>query len=86
MRHPDLPGGLVLDSALFGPGSLADSLEVMARFRHGECGPLEVTADDIGTVSCPVLILGGEDDPASPESQTRHPDSGTGQLRWHIPA
>lgn len=128
-RHPALPGGLVLDSTLFGPGSLDDSLEiferrggvaareaaarfiggdtspeatrawvahalplygsasdgdmaaraararvnreVMARFRRGECGPLEVTADDIGKVGCPVLILAGEDDPATPVASTR---------------
>jgi hypothetical protein len=114
-RHPDLPAGLVLDSTLFGPGSLDDSLEVferrggaaareaaartfggdtspeaarawpahamplygsrsdgdmaargarvrlnrevLARFRRGECGPLEVTADDIGKVGCPMLVL-----------------------------
>ena len=130
VRHPDLASGLVLDSTLFGPGSLEDSLgvferrggtaareaaarflggdtspevtrawadartapvwecirrrhglcvpararrnrEVMARFRRGECGPLEVTADDLGTVRCPVLVLGGEDDPASPVTCAR---------------
>jgi pimeloyl-ACP methyl ester carboxylesterase len=129
VRHPDLPGGLVLDSTLFGPGSLEDSLEtferrggvaareaaarfmggdtspeaarawathalplygsasdgematraararrnreVMARFRRGECGPLEVTAGDLGTVACPVLVLAGEDDPASPAATAR---------------
>lgn len=128
-RHPGLAAGLVLDSTLFGPGSLDDSLavferrggraareaaarffggdtspeatrawathalplygsasdgdmavrasrarrnrEVMARFRRGECGPLEVTADDIGKVGCPVLILAGADDPASPVAATR---------------
>jgi pimeloyl-ACP methyl ester carboxylesterase len=128
-RHPGLPGGLVLDSTLFGPESLADSLEVferrggpaareaaartfggdttpeaakawathamplygsaadgdmaargarvllnrevLARFRRGECGPLEVTAGDLGKVSCPVLVLTGEDDPVSPVASTR---------------
>lgn len=128
-RHPDLPGALVLDSTLFGPGSLEDSLEVferrggaaareaaertfggdtspeaarawgahalplygsvsdgdmaargarvrlnrevLARFRRGECGPLEVTADDLGKVGCPVLILAGEDDPVSPVAAAR---------------
>jgi pimeloyl-ACP methyl ester carboxylesterase len=128
-RHPDLPGGVVLDSTLFGPGSLHDSLEVferrggaaareaaartfggdtspeaakawathamplygsasdgdmaargarvrlnrevLIRFRRGECGPLEVTADDLGKVSCPVLVLAGEDDPVSPAVSTR---------------
>jgi pimeloyl-ACP methyl ester carboxylesterase len=128
-RHPGLPRGLVLDSTLFGPGSLDDSLEiferrggvvareaaarfmggdtspeatrawvthaiplygsasdgdmatraararvnreVMARFRRGECGPLEVTAGDIGKVGCPVLVLVGEDDPATPVASTR---------------
>jgi pimeloyl-ACP methyl ester carboxylesterase len=129
VRHPDLPGGLVLDSTLFGPGSLEGSLEVferrggaaareaaartfggdtspeaarawtahamplygsasdgdmaaraarvrlnrevLARFRRGECGPLAVTADDLGQVRCPVLVLAGEDDPASPVAAAR---------------
>jgi pimeloyl-ACP methyl ester carboxylesterase len=129
VRHPDLAGGLVLDSTLFGPGSLDDSLEVFGRrggpeareaaarfiggdtspdaaaawvqhalplygsasdgdiaaraararvnpevlrhFRRGECGPLEVTAGDIGKVACPVLILAGEDDPAAPVASVR---------------
>ena len=31
VRHPDLVGGLVLDSTLFGPGFLDDSLEVFGR-------------------------------------------------------
>ena len=129
LRHPGLPRGLVLDSTLFGPGSLDDSLEVfgrrggpdareaaaryiggdtspeatrawarhalplygsasdgdmptraararrnrevMSHFRRGDCGPLEVTADELGEVTCPLLVLGGEDDPASPVSSTR---------------
>jgi pimeloyl-ACP methyl ester carboxylesterase len=129
LRHPDLASGLVLDSTLFGPGSLDDSLEVfgrrggpeareaaerfiggdtgpdvaaawmkyalplygsasdgdiaaraarvrvnlevLRRFRRGECGPLEVTAGDISKVACPVLILTGEDDPAAPVASTR---------------
>jgi pimeloyl-ACP methyl ester carboxylesterase len=129
VRHPGLVSGLVLDSTLFGPGSLEDSLEVFGRrggpeareaaarfiggdtsreageawmhyaipvygsasdgamaaraararpnrevfrhFRRGECGPLEVTAGDIGKITCPVLVLAGEDDPASPVASTR---------------
>jgi len=129
LRHPDLASGLVLDSTLFGPGFLDDSLEVfgrrggpeareaaaryiggdtspdaaaawvkhalplygsvsdgdiaaraarvrvnlevLRRFRRGECGPLEVTAGDIGKVACPVLILAGEDDPAAPVASVR---------------
>jgi proline iminopeptidase len=47
------------------------SREVQARFRRGECGPLDVTADDLGKVSCPVLVLAGEDDPVSPVAATR---------------
>lgn len=45
--------------------------EVQARFRRGECGPLEVTADDIAQVGCPVLVLAGEDDPVSPAAAAR---------------
>jgi pimeloyl-ACP methyl ester carboxylesterase len=129
LRHRGLPGGLVLDSTLFGPGSLEDSLEVferrggtvareaaarifsgdaspealrawaehalplygsasdgdmaaraarargnrevLARFHRGDCGPLEVTADDLEKAGCPVLILAGEDDPASPVASAR---------------
>ena len=129
VRHPGLPGGLVLDGTPFGPGSLQDSLdvfgrrggavareaaaryiggdtspeaarawaahamplygsasdgdmaargararlnrEVQARFRRGECGPLEVTAADLGNVTCPVLVLAGEDDPVSPVASAR---------------
>jgi pimeloyl-ACP methyl ester carboxylesterase len=45
--------------------------EVLARFRRGECSPLEVTADDIEKTGCPVLVLVGEDDPASPAVSAR---------------
>ena len=40
--------------------------EVQAHFGRGECGPLKVTAEDLDKVTCPVLILAGEDDPMSP--------------------
>src|SRR5487761_610937 len=40
--------------------------EVMARFRRGGCGPLEVTADDIGTVSCPGAHPGRRGRPGEP--------------------
>lgn len=40
--------------------------EVQARFGRGECGPLMVTAEDLEKVTCPVLILAGEDDPMTP--------------------
>jgi pimeloyl-ACP methyl ester carboxylesterase len=33
--------------------------------------PPEVTADDVGNVSCPVLVLAGGDDPVSPVTSTR---------------
>src|SRR5512146_2147248 len=45
--------------------------DVLNRFRRGECGPLEVTAGDLGKVGCPVLVLAGEDDPVSPVASTR---------------
>jgi pimeloyl-ACP methyl ester carboxylesterase len=129
VRHPDLASGLVLDSTLFEPTSLDDSLEVFqrrggpaareaaarylggdtspeataawvahalplygsasgggmaaraararvnpevrARFRRGECGPLKVTASDMDKITCPVLILAGEDDPVTPAAAAR---------------
>jgi pimeloyl-ACP methyl ester carboxylesterase len=135
-RHPELPAGVVLDSTLFGPESLTDSLavferrggpvaraaaarflggdaspeaaqefrkhaiplyasandgdlparaararsnrEVLKRFRRGECGPLEVTAAELGAVRCPVLVLAGEDDPASPAASARRVTAGSG--------
>jgi proline iminopeptidase len=40
--------------------------DVQARFGRGECGPLKVTAEDLDKVTCPILILAGEDDPMSP--------------------
>lgn len=45
--------------------------DVVARFRRGECGPNKITAADIDAVSCPVLILSGEDDPMSPADSAR---------------
>lgn len=130
VRHPGLASGLVLDSTLFEPTSLDDSLEIFqrrggaaareaaarylggdtspeaaaawaahalplyesasdsgmaaraaralvnrevrARFRRGECGPLKVTAEDMDKITCPVLILAGEDDPVTPAAAARH--------------
>lgn len=40
--------------------------EVQARYVRGESGPLKVTADELEKVTCPVLILAGEDDPMTP--------------------
>jgi proline iminopeptidase len=40
--------------------------EVQAHFRAGGCGPAEVTAALATAVTCPTLILAGEDDPVSP--------------------
>ena len=45
--------------------------QVQIHFGRGECGPLMVTADDLGKVTCPVLILAGEDDPMSPAAAAR---------------
>ena len=142
VRHPDLVGGLVLDSALFESTSLDDTLEiferrggpvakeaaarvlggdsssealaawrahalplygsasdgdmaaraararinreVMAHFQRGECGPLKVTADDMGKVACPVLILAGEDDPVSPAGAARHVVASVRQARVEL--
>lgn len=41
--------------------------EVQAHFRAGGCGPAEVTAALATTVTCPTLVLAGEDDPVSPQ-------------------
>jgi pimeloyl-ACP methyl ester carboxylesterase len=40
--------------------------EVQAHFGGGECGPLKVTSEDLDNVTCPVLILTGQDDPMAP--------------------
>ena len=45
--------------------------QVQAHFSRGECGPLKVTADDLDKVTCPVLVLAGEDDPMSPAAAAR---------------
>jgi proline iminopeptidase len=144
VRHPDLAGGVVTDSTLFGPGSLADSLavferrggplareaaerifggdtspeanmawrthalpvygsandgdlraraarsrtsrEVFRRFRRGGCGPLEITAPELNAVRCPVLVLAGEDDPASPAASARRVTDAAGRpdLALHV--
>jgi pimeloyl-ACP methyl ester carboxylesterase len=44
--------------------------EVQAHFRRGGCGPADV-AEWAGGVTCPTLILAGEDDPVSPVAAAR---------------
>jgi len=68
---------------LYGDGSGGDDMaergaraiinrDVVARFRRGECGPQKgVTAAEIDALTCPVLILSGEDDPMSPAGAAR---------------
>jgi pimeloyl-ACP methyl ester carboxylesterase len=51
LRHPGLPGGLVLDSTLFGPGSLEDSLEVFER--RGGAAAREAAARTFGGDTSP---------------------------------
>jgi pimeloyl-ACP methyl ester carboxylesterase len=68
-----------------GPPRTARALvnrEVRARFRRGECGSLKVAADDMDKITCPVLILAGEDDvlmrrPRQPPPATRSPQCST---------
>jgi proline iminopeptidase len=45
--------------------------EVQAHFRAGGCGPAEVTATLATAVTCPTLVLAGEDDPVSPAAAAR---------------
>lgn len=45
--------------------------EVQARFRRGECGPFSITAAQLDAISCPVLLLAGEDDPVTPATSAR---------------
>lgn len=40
--------------------------EVQAHFRAGGCGPADVTTALATAITCPTLILAGEDDPVSP--------------------
>jgi proline iminopeptidase len=127
--HPTLVAGLVLDSTLGAPTSLAESLEVferrggaaareaarryltgdtsteaeqawsrhalpvygdaaaqadmsqrrararinddvLAHFRRGECGPADAT-DYASAVTCPSLVLAGDDDPVAPAAAAR---------------
>jgi proline iminopeptidase len=58
--------------------------EVQARFGRGECGPLKVTAEDLDKVTCPVLILAGEDDPMSPAAAARRVASSVQQAAVEI--
>ncbi|MER7249899.1 alpha/beta hydrolase [Kribbella sp. NPDC000426] len=45
--------------------------EVQAHFRAGGCGPAELTAALATAVTCPTLVLAGEDDPVSPAAAAR---------------
>jgi pimeloyl-ACP methyl ester carboxylesterase len=58
--------------------------EVQARFSRGECGPLKVTAEDLDRVTCPVLILTGEDDPMSPAAAAQRVASSVHQAAVEI--
>jgi proline iminopeptidase len=58
--------------------------EVQAHFSRGECGPLKVTAEDLDTVTCPVLILAGEDDPMSPAAAAQRVASSVQQAAVEI--
>jgi proline iminopeptidase len=53
--------------------------EVQAHFGRGECGPLKVTAGDLDKVTCPVLILAGEDDPIAPAAAAQRAASSVHQ-------
>jgi proline iminopeptidase len=62
------------------------SREVFRRFRRGGCGPLEITAPELNAVRCPVLVLAGEDDPASPAASARRVTDAAGRpdLALHV--
>ncbi len=57
---------------------------VQARFGRGECGPLKVTAEDLDKVTCPVLILAGEDDPVSPAAAAQRVTSSVQRVAVEI--
>jgi pimeloyl-ACP methyl ester carboxylesterase len=46
--------------------------------------PLQVTAEDLDKVTCPVLILAGEDDPMSPAAAARRATSSVQQAAVQI--
>lgn len=58
--------------------------EVQAHFGRGECGPLKVTAADLDKVTCPVLILAGEDDPMAPAAAAQRVASSVQQAAVEI--
>lgn len=40
--------------------------DVQRHFRQGGCGPTELTAAELQAITCPTLVLAGQDDPVSP--------------------
>ncbi len=57
---------------------------VQAHFGRGGCGPLKVTAEELDKVTCPVLILAGEDDPMSPAAAAQRVASSVQQAAVEI--
>ncbi|MFD7159194.1 alpha/beta fold hydrolase [Kribbella sp. NPDC059898] len=45
--------------------------DVQAHFRAGGCGPAEISETLATAVTCPTLVLAGEDDPVSPAAAAR---------------
>lgn len=58
--------------------------EMQAHFGRGGCGPLKVTAEDLDKVTCPILILAGEDDPMSPAAAAQRVVSSVQQAAVEI--
>jgi proline iminopeptidase len=45
--------------------------EVQLHFREGGCGPAEISRELAAGITCPILILAGEDDPVTPAPAAR---------------
>jgi pimeloyl-ACP methyl ester carboxylesterase len=44
---------------------------VQTHFRQGGCGPVEITPETAARITCPILILAGQDDPVTPAAAAR---------------
>ena len=61
----------MLDSPLGAPTSLTETLDVLlTHFRSGGCGPADPSGY-LPAITCPTLILAGQDDPVVPAAAAR---------------